>query len=749
MEIKIKDTSNISMKTDPRAMSRIPLHSFIPSVPSAPSSPQFSTVKSDLYNKKRPLKTNSLNLSFKGLFFKETSFDAIESTIKKFGAEFGSSAKANLEEKIASAHLIEKSGLKIKGDKITFKEKTLGKRFLDLLAYPVTQMPLDIANSALKLLKKVPGLKNSATLDNLLNAKTLKDRRELLEIHSNVAAIQNSFEIINPKEGDNVGNLFKDAHNRFNPLIANYNTIAERTLTRTVSGALPAFFLANDAYNLSIYVNDNKELAKKEKKRRFNQEATRIGITAAATYGILTLFAKSSNSSAKMTTALITGVTLVSEIIGRMMAGTPVLPVGVNGAKYYAKKQGKLKAEKKEPKFEWVSDESFKGKKFKNKGAFAMFEGRGPISHEYGKPPKKGSLTFKNMLKVVGLLAVAGFGVEKASNIKSIKKVLEELSGKYKNLYLKDAEISRVDFDALTNKLEKEGFEGIAKKYKEMVGSQKGDVIKLGKYQDKVRYALIHQVLTFPVRFAWNTVMLPYNFLVKAPFEFCSKGLKKILTGKEVEKTVEELAQEAKDKTKKQNEMLRNSFKFLKKIDTNENYKQLVNDSILDSLDNVTKSSSSNAKLSSSIKITTSAVTSGFLIADNYNMVMIDSSGKDKELAEQKAKERTIQRAARTTYGAFIITLFNDMFRKTYNASLIGAASVTIGNTLITEILERKSVGLPLGESTREGINAKEKENLESDGFRGKYYRAMSFLTGKKSLADMKKAKQKGEAKGK
>ncbi len=757
MNIKFKDTSNISTVRGFRATNPDPLSSPLS------LSPKF---ESDFYNK-RPLKTNSMNLSFKGLFFKETSFNSVSKTIKKIEEQFGKSAAENLELKMGNAHLIEKSGLKKEGNKITFTEKTVTKRFLDILTYPITQMPLDLANSVLKLLKKIPGLKKSTTLDNLFNAKVLKSRRELLEHNSNVAAIQNCFEILNPEILDPkifkdkttkqvadirkkaVEQLFNDGHKRFDRLISNYSTITERTMTRLISGAIPAFFLANDAYNLSIYMNDKKDLAQKDKKRRFNQEVTRIIMTAASTYGVLKLFAKKSNASAKMTTFLVGTVTLGSEIIGRMISGTPILPVGEKSAKYYAQKQGKLKSEKQEPKFEWVSDESFKGKKVKNKGAFAMFEGRGSVSEDYKKPPKKGSLTFTNMFKIIAALAAAGFGIEKLSKQPLVKKYLNELNTKYENLYMEDFKISNEEFNSMIKKLKVEGFEGLAKKYEQKLTKQTCNEINIGKQENKFRYMLIHKILTFPISFAWKTIMTPYNYMVKAPIEMCTNVIKKMMGNKfkEAKKTAEELAEELAEKLKKQakkdNERVVNTFKYLQKIDKNENYKNLVNDSIVSSLDNVNKSSASNADLAGPLKTTMQAITSGFLIADNYNMVMIDSSGKDQETAEQKAKERTVQRAARLTYGAFIVTLFNSMFKRTYNASLIGSAGVTIGNTVLTESLERKSVGLPIGESTKEKINEIEKENLEADGFKGKYYRAMSLLTGKKSLAEMKQAKQK------
>ncbi len=86
---------------------------------------------------------------------------------------------------------------------------------------------------------------------------------------------------------------------------------------------------------------------------------------------------------------------------------------------------------------------------------------------------------------------------------------------------------------------------------------------------------------------------------------------------------------------------------------------------MLSSFDNLTKSSYNNSDLNVVVKTAQSAVTTGFLVADNYNMVMIESQGENKDLAEQKAKERTMQRGARLTYEAFIIKMVNDIFLRT------------------------------------------------------------------------------------
>ena len=118
---------------------------------------------------------------------------------------------------------------------------------------------------------------------------------------------------------------------------------------------------------------------------------------------------------------------------------------------------------------------------------------------------------------------------------------------------------------------------------------------------------------------------------------------------------------------------------------------------------------------------------------------MIDSQGKDRDLAGEKAKERTMQRVARLTYEAFLLKMITDIFAGAYNSSLWGAQAINGGLRVVTEVLERKAVGLPLHEATQEEIKENKKEHLEATGLKGAYFRTMAKITGKQSLSENKK----------
>lgn len=161
-----------------------------------------------------------------------------------------------------------------------------------------------------------------------------------------------------------------------------------------------------------------------------------------------------------------------------------------------------------------------------------------------------------------------------------------------------------------------------------------------------------------------------------------------------------------------------------------------VNTAVEKSFNGVTQSNNKNTELAMMTKLASSAVTSAFLVADNYNMVMLKSDGEDKEGAKEKANERIIQRLSALFYQTMLINWFNSTFRSTYNSSLKGMTAVAIPNTLTTELLTRTSIGMPVGKKSYEELQALDEKNENRTGIVGKYFKFMRLLTGKKPLKD-------------
>lgn len=727
--------------------------------------------------KKIPLKSNSQNLNFKGKNKVAAVIRQVEisEAIEKYGSELGSSPKKYIEGIIGRLTSIENPWITITGKKLNFEEDKFITNLSRAILDPIIHFPLDITNSTLNLLKKIPAFKNSKTIDRILGKGPLKNRSQFLEDFSNAMGLQNYFKILGNEEFKD-GQIFREAQKRLSENISNYSTKAERSFTRAVTGLIPAFFLANDAYNLSIYLNDNKDLAKKEKKRRFYQEIARIAITVASTFAVLGMFAKKSNARPESATILVSALTFCSEILGRMFTGVPFYPIGEKQAKKLAKLQNKND-------YKGInSEQNKKDKTDKNQ----------PQANSTNSSKKKNKSDSNFALKLMGAMVLVGFGSEMlVRHVRPVKNILSRMKNRYGEYFTKDFTIERKEFDKLMQTLKEKGFGEMAENFEEMVdqilkqgnltaketnllneeierrvtaelnkgervlitkkiedkenkirdrideqsrhkileeiglADKNNETINICNFTNKPKDIIVNQILGLPVKLAKEIFMMPYKYIVKPLIDLPREGAGVF---------------KPKDKSLTKSQMLKNIIEYLRKNKDieNPNFENELNKIMFDSFDNVNKSNFSNAELSGSAKTAVSTVTSLFLILDNYNRVMIDSQGEDKQLAKQKAKERTIQRIVRIAYGACIINLFNGIFAKQFNASLLGAQAVNTANTFVIETLERTSVGLPLHEATRKEIIEKDNANLNAKGLKGFYFKLMSKLTGKKSISEMR-----------
>lgn len=784
-----------------------------------------------LSNSKNNNFNNQKSPSFKARF---TDIDKILTSVE---TEIGPAFKEMFIDSLNQANSAKKPMLsydKAKGI-LDINDKSPLKRAIDLAVYPVTAFPLDIVNATIGKLKHIPGLKG---LEKIAETPLLKNRSMEHENIANISAIENfiakhnefdtkkralikSQEVTKDeaekkkigKEIEKLEEKYKDSmvsdtSSSFDLAKGNYDSTVERGITRAVTGIIPAFFLANDAYNLSIYMNDDKKVAKEAKKKRFNQEVARIGLTAGLTYGILKIFSKSSNKSAALTAWLITAVTFASEVVGRQMVGTPVLPVSEQKAKQIANDRKQKKSKHIDAKLQdenTLKDTAIEAKKPTQISQQPTIEAK--------KSEKKHILTMENALKGLGGLVVLGLAQDKLFKIGSVKKFAGDIGNYYTNFLQKDKKIKSSEFKAMLEHIENSGLKPLAEKYQKIVDDiktkgnlpyeqqelvskkiedlvnkkfaetypkqefaildtkfvedtkngirkqlEKADVkksiiaelgltedseyIHLGRVEHKVKTIIVDQILMFPVRFAWTILSAPYDKIVKPLAKYigdCPPGPKEKKGGP----------------TKDFINIWNNYEKMLKKakkagIDKTPDFSKKFTDELkkkaLSSMNTETKSGISNADLSALIKNAASTTTSAFLIVDNYNMVMVDSEGKDKDLAAQKTKERGIQRLVRIIYGAFIIKLCNNIFSGPYNGSLLGAQTVNASQTYLIETLERKSVGLKTGESNKNDIIKLENENLQATGLKGGYFRAMAKLTGHKGMsAEAESVKKKAQ----
>ena len=708
----------------------------------------------------RPLKNNSPDLSFKGLSFmgdtaakeEPKKRKPINPTLvllgalgaagvalrfapsykqaakfsipefKKFTNKYIENIGGDLFEHLKESKLSQKM-LKIEGDEATIYKKTIPQLIWDGLKYPFTILPGDLLNGSVELLGKIKPFRKWS--ENILAKPFFKNIRQHSKIDAKMNALQGLVETqqkLSSKlakgeltEAEVSSEMFQRSVKMFDKeKYGAYDTKHERALNRLVSGLPPAIFLANDAYNLSRMMDDDPKKADKEKKTRFNQEATRILTSGYLTLITLGALNKYINNS-KFGIMLMTGATvLFTEAFSRIANGKHIKRLTPEEARAENEKNNA-------PEKEIKPDTAFKA------------------NPEFEKKSEKGQqkplLSFDTLMKASAVVIAAGFGIKGLRKLKPVDDMFKIVQEPFQKLYKKltvipDHTITKDNFDKIINVLNENGYKDLASKYQNIaatVTDSKG-IIHLGSKNKRYVKPAVNFVIA-PFKFAFNTVTLPYRLVNKAVNLVMPKH-------KAAAKTAEQLAKEL---SKKDVEILAKTIENIgkeavKKGMTPKKFQSYVNDNILKAFNVTTMSNLSNAELSNLAKTAASAATIWFLMTDNYNMVMLKSNGNDKEGAETKFKERFVQEGSRLFYQTLLIDLFNSTFRSQYNGSLAGMSWVTLVDTTLGEILTRKSVGMPVGAHTRDELEAIEKKQNEATGFVKGYYDFMRRLTGKRSI---------------
>ncbi len=641
--------------------------------------------------------------------FKQFSQKYLGITKDKFGNSIQSSIGEELLEHTKKSNLASEM-VKIDGDQISFKKKTIPQLIWDGLIYPIKVLPADILNGTVELIGKIKPFKNWA--QNTLQKPLFKNIRQRSKIDAETNSLRGLFETMGSindlPDNEKSAKMFERSVKMFDPKTGNYDTKHERSLNRLVSGLPPAIFLANDAYNLSRMMDDDKNSATHEQKVRFKQEMARIGFNAYITLVTLGALNKYINNS-KMGIMLMTALTtLTTEAFSRVINGKHITRLTPEEAR-------KENAKNHAPEAQIKPDMSFKAAENKDK-----------VEKEKAQKPL---LSLGTVGKAVGTIIVGGFAIKGARKISAVDNAWKSFSGYFKNHYnkltrIEDFKISKDKFDNITKVLEENGFTTLAEKYKNIAktSTNSDGSVSLGAKDKKIK-PLVNFVLA-PFKFIWKYGSMPYKFVDDAIQTITKRGAKK------VSKSAPEISALAKSVDNIGNMAEKYSSG---KIDKKQ-FHDYVTDNILKAFNVDTMSNVSNSELSNLAKTAALAATIWFLMTDNYNMVMLKSNGNDVEGAKTKFKERFVQEGSRLFYQTLLIDLFNSTFSKQYHRSLFGMSWITLTNTTIGEWLTRKSVGVPVGTHSREQLLALEEKQEKATGFTRKYYDFMKRLTGKRSI---------------
>lgn len=695
-------------------------------------------IKKDI--KKEPLKQSSSSISFGGSFFDDfkkmvkflSGYNDEISDYKKIFEKVKKTTGLDPKELLESTKKHLPDNIKINGDKIKFKEKGVLRLVFEAAVYPIVKMPFDIINWALKgssnLVKKLFKTNKDNIFDTLYNTKFLKNLRKKESAEKKYNALKGMVEqvskIMQDPEVNTDDAIFKISQKFFDPKAGKYNTVHERSLNRLVSGGVSTYFLANDAYNLASLVTNDPNESTKEGKIRRNQELVRIGTTAylqLITLGALTQIV---NATSWASPLIIATTVLLSETLSRTLAGKPVFFVNKEQAQKYNQ-----------------IEEKKTGKKFNYTAKMSKNDNK-----EAKKEDEKGLFTLNTLYKYIGLSIAIGLGGKGLKKIPAVKEFMDKVSNaynkKYKQLTTKTFEVDKSDFEKLTKKLRDNGFDKLADNYEGIIkninkSDKIPDKIKLGTINRKFAQPIVDFLLGIP-RFAKSCLMFPYKIFSSLISGITSiDAIKQSTVGKGIRDFMD-LNKEGKGKSVNKLAIMTNAYRDLNdKVSlSDKEFKKYVKNCSYNSFNNQNTSSNSNADMALVTKLISSGVASLFLIADNYNMVMLKSNGEDKEGAWQKAKERIVQRISSLMYSSMFIKLFNSTFEAQYHKSLIGMSAITATSQTVMDITSRSSIGMPILRKSKEQIEQLEEKNQNARGLKGKYFQFMSKLIGKKKLSE-------------
>ena len=257
------------------------------------------------------------------ILYSTKTYSNVSQSVQRYSNVFGKSAGDYLSKQLNTFN---------ESKKVTIKQNAISKDLFNAILYPVKGLPVDLLESFLLRAKK--RFPKSKTINKLLSSNLIKKRQQERKILSKKVAIGGCLDSMSMSDND----IFKIGQNRLNPIISNYSSDKERAVSRLASGLVPAVFFANDAYNQSMMINNNKQEAKLEKKRRFKQEVSRIGIMSYAQFVVLGALSKYVNKNAFASLATTTGIVVGTEMASRLIAHKPVIFIkGKNETKKHKK----------------------------------------------------------------------------------------------------------------------------------------------------------------------------------------------------------------------------------------------------------------------------------------------------------------------------------------------------------------------------------------------------------------------------
>lgn len=578
------------------------------------------------------------------------------------------------------------------------------------------------------------------------------------------------------KIAENIAKMANSSITSASKKFGQYNTKTERAWNRLGTGFVSAMFARTDFYNISMLQSDDKEKAQKAGRKRFKQDMSRQGITAALTYFLLGAMQGKANSSIPYAVLSLGGITLVSEILSRKINHISLKPLSPQEAKEIAEKQGKNKklkqgrakfkgkAEKETSTAKPLSENNPPVKLTEPKpidNVFKVFTDKAddiektiPVKESEPKSKNKNSIV-KKVLKGIGAIVGVSLAVGflRSKNILGINTLINNVSKGYNNfvkhITTTEFSIPKNQAEELLDHVKARGFDEQHKILRRSVDTMSSKLVHTGRSQfvrGVVPKATITENSGFynlgrvesNVKKGLATALLFPIDTIKGLIGSANKVVRTVLSGPVPENNSSNVNQAAVQFVKKYAAKYNNALTSTNSKNALKKFDEELTEALTRHFSQAT-SKHKNTSLAMLSRVLITFISGYFFVNDYRNQVLIESKGEDVKRANATAKERVGHKMSNFMFNSLFMHLFNTVFENIYLSSILGATGVAMATEITNETFVRKSICTPTEKMNKDELIEYENKRLNDPGIKGDYYRWFMKVTGKKPISEKAK----------
>jgi len=681
-----------------------------------------------------------------GSEIKYSDFDKLKNTLNSaYGSKF-----QDLIETGKKAGLVWEASDSV--SQLVLKNEGVIKRIAKAISYPLTGLPLDLLDTVSGKLSKIK------TFSKLNSSQILENHRAKNLLQTQMGSLKGILKQTNKLVQNGTDNskaiagLDKTLAKVFSEGTGKYSTPKERSVARFVSSIIPAFYIANDAYNSARRNGATDEEAKKaadERKDQLVRETVLETYEQYATLGAMSEFVNTKTWGAPLVNTI---VALTSQIFSRASKGKSLTPVKIQSPQL----QNGL----------YEMNTFLSASKDGVQSVEQAFKGDKTFADSTAEKKKKPLLTVKNVLLFCAASVAAGFALrygrikfadylnKNTNKDNRIVSFFNSIKNKYNAFTKETVKVKPEQLQDYFKQVEKTGNTELAQRWSGELKQHSAKLVEDGfitltteadkklklpfiKQELPVKYLL--KAVTFPVTIVKEFISYPYKAVQKI---LGALGSSKIFKSEKFEKIGKKLVNwsgsgskvslgQEKLFTNKMSEIYGDYMRQLKKHNVSKSgnfddfYKKHFNEKLLSAFDIENRSMIDNSKLAKMTQLMTMATSTYFVTVDDYNQTALQTN--DKEKASKSARERFVQKIMRVMTQIGLMEVFNNLFKSQYTGSLAGVAAVTALNTLATDTVSRTISGQPLGRYSKEEQEALEQKRL--NGPLGWWHKLMKKLS--------------------